>query len=180
MTAVATGVSLDTTCLMNPQCAITTLEEQIVARKVTQDIVPTPGDTGDSTPGGHANAKSFALAIATTKARSVSSMPVKTLTISGQVHGYLFSASGPMASAYVSIAAAAGGNNMNPRPYEVVKRHWPGAQNKYWHSNEVLILAEIRSTTSPVFWPRPDRQLLRYSSRDQIDNFSGIVVEISS
>ena len=33
MTAVATGVSLDTTCLMNPQCAITTLEEQIVARR---------------------------------------------------------------------------------------------------------------------------------------------------
>ena len=67
-----------------------------------------PGDTGDLTPGGHANPRSFALAIITTKARSVSSMPVKTLTISGQVHGYLFSASGPMTSAYVSIAAVAG------------------------------------------------------------------------
>ena len=52
MTAVATGVSLDTTCLMDPQCAITSLEEQIVAREVTQDIVSTPSDTGDSTPGG--------------------------------------------------------------------------------------------------------------------------------
>ena len=52
MTAVATGVSLDFTGLMNPQCAITTLEEQIVATEVTQDIVSTPvcaGDTGFDT-----------------------------------------------------------------------------------------------------------------------------------
>ena len=36
-----------------------------------------------------------------------------------------------MASACVSIAAAAGGNNMIPRPNVVVKRRWPRAPYKY-------------------------------------------------
>ena len=78
-------------------------------------------------------------------------MPVETLAVSCLVLGCLFVASGPMASAHVSIAAAAGGNNMIPRPYEVVKRRGPGAQNKHW-----------------------------YFGRDQIDNSSGIVAEIRS
>ena len=58
---------------------------------------------------------------------------------------------------------------MIPRPYGVVKRRGPEALYKYWAQergphfgrdqidNFSSILAETRSTTSPVFWPRPDR-----------------------
>ena len=52
ITGVPTGDSLDSTGLVNPQCAITTVEKQIVAREMTQNIVSTPvcaGDTGFDT-----------------------------------------------------------------------------------------------------------------------------------
>ena len=73
------------------------------------------------------------------------------MTLSGLVIGYLSSASGPMANAHV--CAAAGGIRMIPRPYGVVERQEPGAQNKY-------------SRTS--------------FGRDRIDNLSGILAQISS
>ena len=44
-------------------------------------------------------------------------MPVKTLTISGLVIGYLTSASDPVANARMCVTA--GGNSVVPRPYEV-------------------------------------------------------------
>ena len=61
----------------------------------------------------------------------------------------------PMASAHVS--AATGGKSMIPHPYGVVKRRGPGALHKYW--------AQVRGP---------------HSGRDEIDNFSGILAEITS
>ena len=124
--------------------------------------------TQASTPGGSANARSFALATAITRDSCVFSMLVKTLSISGQAHGFLSVASSLMASACVS-AAATGCKNMIPRPYRVVKRRGPEALYKYWGTG-----------TRTSFWPRSDRQLLQYFGRDQIDNFSGILAETRS
>ena len=61
-----------------------------------------------------------------------------------------------MASACVP-AAATGCENMIPRPYGVVQRRGPGALFKYW--------AQERG---------------RHFGRDQIDNFSDVLAEISS
>ena len=69
-----------------------------------------------------------------------------------------------MASACVSARRTVC-KNMILRPYGVVKRWGPATLYKYWAQergpcfgrdqidNFSSILAEIRSTTSPVFWP---------------------------
>ena len=116
--------------------------------------------TWASRPGGNTNARSFALATGITRDSSVFSTHLKTLTNSGQVFGSLFIVSSPMASACVP-AAATGCENMIPRPYGVFQRR--GSPRRYTntgHRNEDLTLAEIRSTTSPVFWPRSVRDFL--------------------
>ena len=81
---------------------------------------------------------------------------MKTLTISGQEFGSLCIVSSSMASACVPVAAT-GCENMIPRPYVVVQRRVSGALYKYW--------AQERG---PHF------------GRDQMDNFSDILAEISS
>ena len=99
----------------------------------------------------------------------------ENLTISGLISGYLFNASGPVASAYVSIAAPAGGKSTIPRPYEVVQRQESGGAFQILGTG-----TRTPSTTSPEWWPRSHRQFLRFCGRDQIVNFSGKVTEIRS
>ena len=69
-------------------------------------------------------------------------------------------------------AAATGCEDVIPRPYGVVERRGPGALCKQWAQergphfgrdqidNFSGILAEIRSTNSPTFWPRSVRDFL--------------------
>ena len=50
----------------------------------------------------------------------------------------------------------------------MVKRHLPGRKTN------------TGTATRSSFWPRSNRQPLRYSGEDQIDNFSGILAETRS
>ena len=123
------------------------IHEQIVTGEVIWNKVRAPvcvGDTGFDT----------------RWARQCEVVRVGNRHYEGQVHGYQFTASGPRPNAYVSIAATAEGNNMMPRPYEVVKRREPRALHPNW--------AQERG---------PGRQLLRYFGRDQIVNFFEKVAE---
>ena len=78
-------------------------------------------------------------------------------------------------------AAATGCENMIPRPYGVVQRRGPGALYKYWAQERGPpgILAEIRSTTSPIFWPRSVRDflLLRVGDRALASRIQALLLQ---
>ena len=95
-----------------------------------------------------------------------------------------------MASACVP-AAATGCENMIPRPYGVVQRRGSGALFKYWAQergphfgrdqidNFSSILAEIRATTSPIFWPKSvcDFLLLRVGDRALASRIQALLLQ---
>ena len=149
------------------QCLLLLLLQR---RSTTSHLRQSVPVTQASTPGGSANARSFALATAITRESS--------LMISGQVVRYRLIVSGPMANACVS-AAVTGFYKMIPRPYGVVQRRGPGRYTNTGHRNEDLILAEIRSTTSPEFWPRSVRDffLLRVGDRALASRIQALLLQ---
>ena len=83
---------------------------------------------------------------------------MKTLTISGQVFGFLLIISSPMANA-CAPAAGSGCENMILRPYGVVQRRGPGALYKYWaqergpHFGRDQIVTFSYSASEIGLWP---------------------------